>query len=149
MIKNIAPILSLCALLVIGFTACESSDCCDSPPAECGTKVIVDEDRYNDSLNLLTAIDTAFLNQEGCLVVRYHESGCQSGDAVTALVDLGALAESEPPQRYAKLELVSSTPCLAFISHEQTFDISDLLEDNPEFIYNFRGMDGNVLIKKN
>lgn len=134
-------------LSLAGFVACESNDCCDAPPELCDDEVIINKDRYQSDQNLISAVDTAILDNDACLVVHFSASGCNSGDAIVALVDSGDLAESDPPQRFAKLELISTTDCEAIFQHQRSFDISDILRENPEFVYNFKGMDGSILVK--
>lgn len=142
------PAFWLIVVLTLSFAGCESKDCCVPPPSLCQRAVVVDADRYNDDTPAVSAIDTAYINSDGCLTIRYGASGCDVNDAIVTLVDAGSIAESLPPQRNAKLVLVESTICQAFFIHEMTFDISEVLVDGEDFIYNFYGHDEGILIKK-
>lgn len=60
------------------------------------------------------------------LKINFSSSGC-SGDAwEVKLIDSGAILESFPPQRNLRLSLKNNEACLAHITKELTFDISNL-----------------------
>lgn len=60
------------------------------------------------------------------LKINFSSSGC-SGDAwEVKLIDSGAILESFPPQRNLRLSLKNNEACLAYITKELTFNISNL-----------------------
>ena len=110
-------------LLLTGCVACNKG---------LGTDTFVDSETVINS-RLYSGISTEYYTIEGSkiegdkLVLKITTGGC-SAEAVTArLVDSGKIAESYPPQRFARIELKNPTPdCKMLITLEYVFDLKPL-----------------------
>ncbi|MFT4568686.1 MAG: hypothetical protein ACI9FN_003655 [Saprospiraceae bacterium] len=103
---------------------------------QCDELVQINDDAYDkgpkDFINIVDA------SLEGdCLTIFYSASGCSGDSWEVNLYDSGAVAESEPEQRYLRLSMMNPEACLAVFTKERSFDISDLqIENNGVLILN-------------
>ncbi|MFV0607484.1 MAG: hypothetical protein ACK5NK_16775 [Niabella sp.] len=58
------------------------------------------------------------------LEITITSGGCSGNDWQVALVGNSMIAESYPPQRYAKISFTNTEDCFAYISKKYSFDIT-------------------------
>ena len=63
------------------------------------------------------------------------------------LIDSEDILESNPPQRNLRLSLKNEESCLAYITKELTFDISNLQVNGNKVQLNLTNSDKNILYK--
>ena len=109
-------------LLLMNFQCDEDNDhlisLCDEP-------VVVDNSAYETSESAFYTLINAEINGD-CLHVNISSSGCNANTWFFNLIDSENIAESMPPQRYLKLELINNEACLAVFNKEQSFDLAPL-----------------------
>lgn len=113
-------------LVVIGmaFFGCSSDDdngnqnSCDSP-------TIINKNQYATAPSDPLAINSLEIN-DNCLKINFSSSGCSGETWEVKLIDSEEIMESNPPQRNLRLSLKNQEVCLAIVTKELTFDISNL-----------------------
>lgn len=118
-------ILFLLALPLIMLQSCNKSEEELVLHSDCGQLAVVDRDRFNESDSEGFRIEEVNLNGD-CLTIEVVASGCSGRTWEADLIDLGAIAESYPIQRYMKLILENTELCNALISRKFTFDLTHL-----------------------
>lgn len=88
-------------------------------------QVIVDKKLYNSTETKYYSIKKVEVS-DNLLTITISSSGCNGTTWIANLIDSGDIAESSPVQRYAKIQLKNQEACLAIVTKDFTFNISDL-----------------------
>lgn len=108
----------------------------------CGVEIQIDNSAYMEADSHLIE---EFVINDDCITLTVADSGCDSGNWVMTLIDSGNIAESMPPQRFLKLALVNDEVCLAFLTKQETFDLTPLkVEGLNEVILNIDGLTESI-----
>jgi len=103
---------------------------------QCDEATQIDEDAYDNGPKDFVNIMEATIDGD-CLTITYSASGCSGDSWEVNLFDSGAVAESEPEQRYLRLSMTNPEACLAVFTKSRSFDISNLqIENNGTLILN-------------
>jgi len=81
------------------------------------------------------------------LKINFSSSGCNGDTWELKLIDSEDILESNPPQRNLRLSLKNEESCLAYITKELTFDISNLQVNGNKVQLNLTNSDKNILYK--
>jgi len=106
--------------------------------------VLIDSKAYNSALSDNYVIQSIKIDRD-FLTFKFSSSGCSGESWKVKLIDSGAVAESNPPQRYLILSLVNKEICKAVITKELTFDISALRVDGKRVWLNFKNFEEGIL----
>ena len=82
---------------------------------------------------------------ENCLKINFSSSGCSGDTWELKLIDSEDILESNPVQRNLRLSLKNEELCLAFITKELSFDISNLQVDGNQVQLNITNSDDEIL----
>ncbi|WP_425392866.1 hypothetical protein [Ekhidna sp.] len=107
-------------LIVFLSFSCGSDDSKDQGP-----NVIIDEALYAQTQTNNYTITEASIEGD-VLRITIQSSGCDGSLWKAKLVDSGAIAESYPVQRFAKVSLTNTEMCDAIVTRNFTFDITPL-----------------------
>jgi hypothetical protein len=136
--------LSLVIILVIIFIAsCNNDDDSDNSMACDFTTLISSEEYANASSHQLTI--NSLKITENCLKINFSSSGCSGDTWELKLIDSEDILESNPVQRNLRLSLKNEELCLAFITKELSFDISNLQVDGNQVQLNITNSDDEIL----
>lgn len=126
----------LYGLYILAFISACNSDDDSSNQGSCDDSVIVNSSLYTNGESDIFTINSIEIVGD-CLLVNHSASGCNGETWVLSLVDSDAILESSPPQRNLRLIFSNNEACLAFLTAETSFDLSDLqLVDEQEIILN-------------
>ena len=120
-------IILLISLSIIG---CDNST---APNQLCSeNKALIDSTLFINAAN-----DSFFFKKveivEDCLKLTIqYGGGC--GDVEVNLFDSGAIAKSNPPQRYIRLSFKDNDSCEALITKDYVFDLSPIRVNNIEVV---------------
>lgn len=104
----------------------------------CDQEAIVDMQKYDKEPSDEVHINSATIVDD-CLTVNISASGCDGNSWTAQLYDSGAVAESEPEQRYIKLTFTNNEACLAVFNRDFNFDLSPLqIPNNGVLLLNFQ-----------
>lgn len=92
---------------------------------DCDKVVIISEDEYKNAPDSPVSINEMRI-VGNCLKIKFSASGCDGNSWDVKLIDVGAVAESNPCQRTLRLSLDNKEDCEAYITKEVSFDIEDL-----------------------
>lgn len=92
---------------------------------DCDQEVIISEDEYKNAPDSPVSINEMKI-VGNCLKIKFSASGCDGNSWVVKLIDMGAVAESNPSQRTLRLSLDNKEMCKALITREISFDIENL-----------------------
>lgn len=92
---------------------------------DCDQEVIISEDEYKNAPDSPVSINEMKI-VGNCLKIKFSASGCDGNSWVVKLIDVGAVAESNPCQRTLRLSLDNKEMCEAYITREVSFDIKEL-----------------------
>lgn len=138
--KNL-KLLTLFAFIGLFLTACH---CDDDNPTTCDQQTIIDEEQFENAPN-----DQLFVNDleivDDCLTINFSSSGCDGNSWEIKLVTTGAVAYSQPPQRFLLLSLKNTELCDAVITREVSFDIENLQVLGNEVILNIINGNDSIL----
>lgn len=127
-------------VLLFAFTACDSEEC---ETSICQSTVLISAEAYENGAD--DPITIISMNLDGdCLTIEYGASGCSGDSWVVQFIDSGAVAESEPPQRYLRLSLDNPEACLAYFTKTTSFDISSLKIDDGPIILNIANNEESI-----
>lgn len=117
-------------------TQCDEDDVQSSP---CDQMVVIDNGFYNAANSDEYSLQNAEII-DNCLSLSISASGCDGSSWSMVLVDSGAVAESSPEQRFLKFVFTNNEECLAVLSQERSFDLSNLqVEGSNEILLNIEG----------
>ncbi len=113
-----------------------------SESTQCDEEAQIDSEAYDKgSKDFIKIIDASL--EGDCLTISYSASGCSGDSWEVNLYDSGAVAESEPEQRYLRLSMKNPELCLAVFIKERSFNISDLqIENNGVLLLNLQDYEG-------
>lgn len=120
--------------------SCSKDD--DLPLAD--SAVLIDSNAYNSALSDQYVILSIKMDRD-FLIIKFGASGCDGESWNVKLIDSGAVAESNPPQRYLMLSLENNEICHAGITKEFVFDISALRVDGNRVWLNFKNFEEGIL----
>ncbi|MBO6605991.1 hypothetical protein [Psychroserpens sp.] len=133
--------MCFCFMLLFMNTQCDDDEIQGSP---CDQAVVIDQGFYESA----ETDDFTFQSAEiidNCLAVVLSSSGCDGETWSMVLVDSGSVAESLPEQRFLKFVFSNNEECLAVITQERSFDISNLqVEGSNEIILNIDGFPESI-----
>ena len=137
-------IIKLSLLLILGIliTSCNTDDSDTSITCDF-TPLISSEEYVNAPSDQLTINSTEIT--ENCLKINFSAGGCNGDTWELKLIDSEAIAESIPPQRTLRLSLKNEEVCLAFITKELSFDISNLQVEGNQVLLNITNSDNEIL----
>ncbi len=130
----------LCTIIL--FWNCDSFS--SSDPGNCDQSVDINATKYANEISDSYTINEVNISGD-CLVINYSGSGCDGNSWKLDLIDSGAVAESEPPQRSIRFLLEDKEDCEAYITKEISFNISDLKDDDASYILNIQDYDSTIL----
>ena len=132
--KRIA--ICCCFMLLFMNTQCDEDEVQSSP---CDQMVVVDNGFFNSAESDTFTYQNAEI-VENCLNVTVSASGCDGSTWSMVLVDSGSVAESLPEQRFLKFVFTNNEECLAVISQQRSFDLSNIqVTGSNEIILNIEG----------
>ncbi|MBW2962824.1 hypothetical protein [Mesonia aestuariivivens] len=101
----------------------------------CGESIIIDAENYNNAESDAVTITDITIDND-CLIVSFSSSGCDGNTWITQLIDSEAILESNPPQRKLRIILNNNEACLAVITKQKVFDLTELqiAESNSIFL---------------
>lgn len=97
----------------------------DTDQTSCDEQVIVNNDEYNNTSNDQIEI-SALQIEDNCVKFTLSASGCDGNTWIVKLIDSDEILYSEPPQRNIKVSFQNNEECVAVISKEFIFDITEL-----------------------
>jgi len=113
---------------------------------ECDDCVTISKQRYEQAITNNYELNEVKLNGD-CLEITFSASGCSGSSWETDLIDMGAIAESFPVQRFVRLSLTDEELCEAWITKTVSFNISPLQVEQDRLYLNFDGWEGQILYK--
>ena len=122
--KNINNLFYFLMLVLV--LSCNSND--DNSVPACDASVILSNFQFINADTNIFDINSVTLSGD-CLIANISASGCDGASWVLKLIDSEDILESDPPQRNLRLTFLNQEACLAFITTEISFDISDLQVD--------------------
>ena len=123
-------------------SSCNDNDENNAP--SCDATVIISNAQFNNAnSNIFDVNDIEIIGD--CLVANISASGCDGETWVVNLIDSENILESSPPQRLIRLTLINQEACLAFITREVSFDITDLQVDGDQVQLNLVNTNDSVL----
>lgn len=129
-------LLLICSQLL----SCSEDDNLSSADLE----VLIDSESYNSAVSDNYIIGSIKLDGD-FLTIKFGASGCDGNSWKVKLIDSGALAKSNPPQRSLVLSLENNEICHAAITKELTFDISALRVSTNKVWLNFKNFEKGIL----
>ena len=129
----------LCTSLLVLSAQCDEDD---EARGSCGPAAVIAPSFYNSSES--NGFD--ILNAEifdNCLTVEFSSGGCDGSSWSLVLVDSGAIAESNPEQRYLKFIFDNAEECEALLTQTRSFDLVNIqLDGRDTVLLNIEGIDG-------
>lgn len=104
--------------------------------------VIVSESLYNQISTANYSIIEAEIEGDS-LKLTIQSSGCDGNEWVVKLVDSGAVAESYPVQRFAKISLENEELCDAIVARDYSFNLISLRVEDQLYL-NLEGWDSQL-----
>lgn len=130
-------------LLLVGVFSCSSNH---EPQNICNFKTIISKKQYTNLKSDSFKINSLSIN-DNCLTINFTSSGCSGDSWGVSLIDSEAILESNPAQRNLKLILKNNEACLAIVTKELTFDISNLQTKSNNVILNISNYNQSILYK--
>ena len=136
-------------LLVLGMSILSCSDDDDNDVSTttnaCGQQALISAEQYENAASDPFEIDSITI-EDDCLSIVFFASGCSGNSWEVDLIDSGGILESLPEQRSLRLSLQNDEECLAIVSQEFSFDISNLqINDAGELILNIDDFSESIL----
>ncbi len=132
-------------LTLIGLTILNcSSDEDNENQNNCDFETVISPEQYANATSDQLAINSLVIN-DNCLKIVFSSSGCDGDTWVLELIDSEAILESLPPQRNLRFSFKNEELCLAYITKELTFDISNLQVDGNQVQLNITNANESVL----
>ena len=143
--ENAVMKIVLSLLLCVSLMNC-SNDGDNDDHALCDAQTLISAEQY-----AAAPADYLVVNQleikDHCLKINFSSSGCSGSSWIVKLIDSGAVALSDPPQRNLRLSLKNEEMCEAFITKEISFDISNLQVDGNRVHLNIVNSDKQILYR--
>jgi len=134
-------------VVVLSVSSCSNDD--DSqPPINCDLDTsiaIISAPLFQNAPSDELTINSVSINNDA-MTINFSASGCDGSSWQVKLIDSGNVFESDPPQRNLRLSLKNEEVCLALITQELTFDISNLqVMDANGVVLNVTNSDDSIL----
>lgn len=81
------------------------------------------------------------------MFINFSASGCDGETWTVQLIDSEAILESSPPQRHLKFMIENNESCEAYITKDQSFDVSNLKVDGNQVQLNITNAEQNTIYK--
>ncbi|MEP0984769.1 hypothetical protein [Ekhidna sp.] len=104
--------------------------------------VIINEALYNEISTTNYSITEAEISGDS-LKVTIQSSGCDGSEWEVKLVDSGAIAESYPVQRFAKISLKNAELCDAIVTRNYSFNLTPLQVEDQLYL-NLEGWESQL-----
>lgn len=91
----------------------------------CDFETIVNAQKYQNALHNQVHINNIEII-ENCLLVNYSAGGCNGDSWELQLIDADQIMESNPVQRNLKFDFNNQEDCLAIVTKETSFDLTNL-----------------------
>ncbi len=131
------------ASLLFAFSSCHNFDP-EPDPGVCDHKVVVDAELYKKGTSSHFTLSNVKIEGD-CLSFSITSSGCSGDTWKIKLVDSGAIAESFPEQRWARVILTNEELCDAVISKEVSFDLTPLRTGSGKLTLHLKDWDEALL----
>lgn len=136
---------SIIITILIGFAFFCCSDNDDNETQNnCDFETLISEEEFENAPNDQLAIQSLEID-ENCLKISFSASGCDGNTWEVKLIDSGNILEAMPPQRNLRLSLMNNEACLAVITKEMSFNISNLKLENNQVMLNITNSDDSIL----
>ncbi len=132
------------SVVFFGLLACNNDD--DTGSKICDNSTLISPEAYANETTAAFNINSMEI-QDSCLKISISSSGCGGNSWELKLIDSGDVLESMPPQRNLRLSLKNNEICLAIVTKEVTFDISNLKVDGGQVQLNIVNSDAKILYK--
>lgn len=134
-------------LILVGLAvlSCSKDDDKENP-IKCDLETLISTEQYTTAPSDQLTINSLSIN-DNCLKINFSSSGCNGDTWELKLIDSEDILESNPPQRNLRLSLKNEESCLAYITKELTFDISNLQVNGNKVQLNLTNSDKNILYK--
>lgn len=133
--KNIFFTLSVALIGIISINSCKKT----TVETDCDAVVVLSENEYEKTVDDHIGIKELQISGD-CLHINFSSGGCNGNSWEVKLIDSEQIAESYPVQRFLKLSLKNEEDCLAIVTKEMSFDISELqLDSYDKVILNVSG----------
>ncbi len=110
----------------------------------CGRRTLINTEEFANAPADPLQINS-FEIEGDCLTINFSAGGCSGANWELELIDSEAILESNPPQRNLRLSLKNEEECLAYITKELTFDISNLKVEGTRVQLNLTNADKSIL----
>jgi hypothetical protein len=132
-------------LTLIGITifSCSKNDD-NGNSSNCDFETLISAEQYANASFYQLTVDSLEIDNN-CLKINFSSGGCNGETWEVKLIDSEAILESNPVQRNLKLSLNNGEACLAIVTKELTFDISNLQIDGNKVQLNITNSDKNIL----
>ena len=139
-------ILILFVTSILLITACEDSEIEDDVVISQDGTVIISSATYKATKTNYYSISNAEIVGD-TLRITVSSSGCSGDTWIAKLIDSGAIAESNPVQRFAKISLENIEACASVPSKEFVFDLSLLRVGYDRLSLNLEGWNDGLLYR--
>ncbi|MBW1297343.1 hypothetical protein [Aquimarina litoralis] len=133
----------LLLLTVITILSCSNDDDNNVTPTNCDLITLISASEFADGPSDAVTISSLTIT-DNCLKINFGASGCDGDTWQLNLIDSGTVMESDPPQRNLRLSLRNEEACLAFITQELDFDISNLQVEGNQVILNITNSNQSI-----
>ncbi len=131
------------ASLLFAFSACHNFDP-EPDPGVCDQTVEVNAGLYKKGESAHYTLSNVRIDGD-CLKLTVVSSGCSGVTWKIKLVDSGAIAESFPEQRWARVILNNEELCDAIIRKEVSFDLTPLRTGSGKLTLHLKDWDETLL----
>ncbi|GAA0730801.1 hypothetical protein GCM10009430_42320 [Aquimarina litoralis] len=133
----------LLLLTATAILSCSNDDDNNVAPTNCDMTTLISATEFADGPSDPVSINSISIT-DNCLKINFGSSGCDGDTWQLNLIDSGIVLESDPPQRNLRLSLSNEEACLAFITQELDFDISNLQVEGNQLILNVANFDESI-----
>lgn len=127
---------------IFALAACSNDD--DNGGAACDMTTLISPEQFVNAPSAALGINTLEITGD-CLKINFSSSGCDGNTWQLKLIDSGGVSETTIPQRDLRLSLKNEEECLAVITKEMTFDISNLKVQGGQVQLNITNTEDGIL----
>lgn len=120
-------------MTLLTYSSCTKNN--DDPSPSCLNTAIENNSQYQNAESALFDVNDISIDGD-CLTINYSASGCDGSTWQMQLYDSEDILESSPPQRNLRFVLFNNEACLAYITKDPPFDISNLQVEGGQVILN-------------
>lgn len=113
---------------------------------DCDLQTVVSSNIFENSTSDEFKINSIKI-ENNCLLINFSASGCDGETWTVQLIDSEAILESNPPQRHLKFMIENNESCEAYITKDQSFDVSNLKVDGNQVQLNITNAEQNTIYK--